>query len=86
MSNICCAGPQLVKATFDGINGAGNITVPGIKAGDAALYIMHGSAIDEGPFAAGAVISTFAPADDTVQQTYTGDLTTFTLTVVFVRA
>lgn len=79
---MVCSGPQLLTATFQGATGPGNISVPGVKAGDVVLSV---SVPPLGLYFGANFINTSVTADDEVPQTYGGDLSAYTFTVAFLR-
>jgi len=68
-----------VKASFNGRNGTGAISVPGLKAGDAVILNGINNRQNEFPFE--AIIST----DDQITQWYTGDLSSDSIVLVLMR-
>ena len=69
--------PTFVKAVFNGNNGAGSISVPGLQVGDVALVFANGNFL-------GAFESVISVADQ-IQQTSGNNLSSITLTLVLIR-
>lgn len=68
-----------LKAEFNGRNGTGTISVPGLKAGDAVILNGINNRQNEFPFE--AIIST----DDQITQWYNGDLSSDDVVLVLMR-
>lgn len=70
----------ILTLTFEGRNGAGTISVPGVKAGD--VMIM---AAVPGTVALTNEFHVLIATDDEVEQAYGGDNSANTFTAIFVR-
>ena len=75
---LSSCSPTFVKAIFNGRNGAGPISVPGLQAGDTILVFANGNWASsfEGPSLA---------ASDQISQTSGNDLSTITFTCLLAR-
>lgn len=72
----------VIKITFNGMNGAGNINVPGLKAGDVILRILDSSGGgDDGSLFSSAILK----ADNTIIQISALDLSAVSFTGVLAR-
>jgi hypothetical protein len=74
---------NVIRATWSGINGAGAISIPGLRVGDRMLQLLDsGQNLDSGILFYTQVVVSVA---DELQQNHTGDLTTIAFDGVFVR-
>lgn len=75
---LSSCSPVFVKAVFTGRNGAGSISVPGVKAGD-MMFWLQGNTINS--FEGNGSIT----VDDQIQQISASDLSALTFTLICVR-
>lgn len=79
MSNtVTQSSPTILKVVFNGINGAGAISIPGLKVGDTPFACTAGDAI------LGLFESSVSVADG-LQQTGAGNYASWVFTMYFIR-
>jgi hypothetical protein len=62
-----------VRATFNGRNGAGPISVPGLKVGDLVIWLLD--TLDGGLKTGDSFLESVVSVDDQIQQIATNDFT-----------
>jgi len=86
MSTFSIVG--IAKASFNGRNGAGTISVPGVKAGDIVIWMadtpsgesLQVRSIEFSPWVEGIIT-----VDDEVQQTVDGNASASIFTILLIR-
>jgi hypothetical protein len=74
-------GPALGYATFNGRNGTGSISVPGLKVGDIVTFALLNSTV----VTVGGELETIVSIADEIQQVDSANLSTATFTIVITR-